>query len=313
MNFIRAILFFSILFFLFISLPVCGQRRTQTTQSKEKIKSGKDDPWADYKEEKDSIPRWAFGINFGAYFPNKYSANYYNGTRSNINNLEYVMSNTYWYQDIKYLLGADTQVVITGYPTNMHYNVAITGGLFLRYNFSRKNGIFLQVNYTQLKAEDAVTMEIDPPSYITDQHDIRLIPIVGREERALLDLGYQRSFPMKSKTYFFLNGGFTMCYTHVKKSALVVEGREYNLINVYGRQGYVPNSNNQEFNMNQYAICYGFLAGGGAGLPITDLIGLEAGLSCQYYPVNLEGYSMYKPSFSIYLRILLGFSHSKVS
>ena len=313
MNMNRLISILFVLLFLTSSLPSSGQEKMSHSQLKEKTKSGKDDPWADYKEEKDSVSRWACGINIGGYFPNKYSANYYNGTPGNINSVSYVMSNTYWYNDIKLALDAADTVVVQGYPTNMHYQVAITAGVFLRFNFNRKNGIFLEANYTQLKAEDVVTMEVDPYNTYLTLPDIRQIPIAGREERAMLDVGYQRSFLMKSKIYFFVNGSFKMCYTHVIKSVLVVEGREYNLINIYGSQGYVPNSNSQEFNMTQQSVGYGLSVGGGVGLPLTDIFCLEPGVNMQYYPVNLQGYPSYKPSFSIYLRILLGFSHRKVA
>ena len=289
-------------------MPSAGQKKSPPSNIKEKTKAGKEDPWADYEEEKDSVCRWEFGINLGGYFPNKYSANYYNGVSGNDNTVGYVMSNTYWYRDIKLALNAADTVTIDGYPTNMHYHVALTGGVFLRFNFNRKNGIFLLANYTRLKAEDVVTMEVDPKNYLTIP-DIRMIPIAGKEGRAILELGYQRSFPMKSKIYYFVNGSVTMCYTHVIKSVLVVEGREYNLINIYGNNNYVPNSNTQEFTTNQYGLGWGFTLGGGIGLPLTDQFSLEPGVSMQYYPVNLTGYSLYKPCFTIYMRILLGFSH----
>jgi hypothetical protein len=312
MNRIRLISVFSILLFLMFALPSAGQKKSPHSNVKEQVKNGKEDPWADYKEEKDSVSRWTFGINLGGYFPNKYSANFYNGTPGNINNVNYVMSNTYWYRDIKLALNSADTVIVRGYPTNMHYQVAIMAGVFMRYNFNRKNGIFLEADYAQLKAENVVTMEVDPPTYLT-LPDIRQIPIAGREERAMLDLGYQRSFLTKSKIYYYINFGITMCYTHVKKAVLVVTGKEYNLINVYGNNGYVPNSNSQEFTTNQYGIGFGGLVGGGVGLPLTDKFGLEPGVAMQYNPVNLTGYTAWKPNFSIYLRILLGFSHSKVT
>jgi len=312
MKVIRIIPAFFLLLFLSVALPSHAQKREPQKNVKTKMKNGKEDPWADYQEEKDSISRWAFGINFGGYFPDKYSANYYNGTPGNINTVDFIMSNIWWYREIKLALNAADTVVVLGYPTNMHYHVAITAGIFLRYNISRKSGIFLQADYVLLKAEDVVTMQVDPKNYLT-LPDIRQIPIAGREERAILALGYQRSFPMKSKIYFFVNGGMLMCYTHVKKTVLAVNGKEYNMINIYGSQGYQQGTNSQEFNTTQYGIGFGGILGGGVGMPVSDKFGLEPGVSLQYYPVNLSGYTAFKPCFSIYLRILLGFSHGKVA
>ncbi len=317
----RIIPLFLLSLFLILTLPSHAQKREPQKNVKARMKNGKEDPWADYQEEKDSIGRWAYGINFGGYFPNSYSANYYNGTPGNVNTVDFLIKNIFQSNEFKALLGiSDTgKIVIPGYPGSlesfplkMHYNVAITVGVFLRLNLNKKNGLFLQANYVQLKAEDVLKIEVNPPTYLTDQHDYRYLPISGKEERAMLDLGYQRSFPLKSKIYLFLNGGISMVYTHVKKHVLVVQGREYNLINIYGPSGY-SGPNSQEFNTVQYGLGFGGIVGAGVGFPLSDLFGLEPGFNMQYYPVNLQGYPAYKPCFSVFIRILLGFSHGKVS
>ena len=304
-----------LLFGLQTALPVVAQNKIRSETKRDQKKRAKTDPWAEFEEEADSIPRWDFGINLGAYFPDKYSANYYNGfpgnanISGNVNNVKYVMLNYYWYQEIKNSLSSSDTVWVDGYPMDMHYQVAFTGGLFVRFNFNRKNGIFLEANYTRLKATDALTFVVDPPSYPTFD-DFYTAPIQGVEGRVLLNLGYQRSFPLKSKIYFFLQGGGTMCYTQVRKSFFVVEEREYNMIDIYGGQGYIPNSNSQTFNINQNTFGFGTYFGAGAGIPLTDVFGMEPGFSIQYYPVNLENYSRWKPNFSVYLRILLGAGHT---
>jgi hypothetical protein len=47
--------------------------------------------------------------------------------------------------------------------------------------------------------------------------------------------------------------------------------------------------------------------GVGAGIPLTDQFGIEPGFFTHYYAVNLEGYPDFKPSFGLYLRLLLSF------
>lgn len=269
-------------------------------------------------EEPDSVRKFEFGLNFGAYFANKFSANYYNGTPGNTNKVSYVMSNKYWYQDIKRALNASDTVLVQrdiytgtdGYPRNMHYNVAFSGGLYLRMNFDRKNSIFLEANYAGLKASDMLVMEVDPPNYLT-MPDLRYLPIEGKEGRVMIDLGYQRNFPMKSKIYFFVQAAATMCYTQVRESYFVVEGTKYSIINIYGDQIYVPNTNQQTQNIYQNAFGFGGMIGLGAGLPLTDMFGLEPGFTMQYYPTNLSGYTGFKPSFGINLRIMMAFTQQE--
>jgi len=301
---------FLILFttFIILSLPSVGQEDTSNSKRKGQNTSQKRDWKGSDDEEKDTVVhRVEFGLNFGAYFPNKYSADFYNGTPGNVNNVNYVMSNTYWYRDIKLALGATDTVLVDGYPTNMHYNVAFSGGLFVRVNFNRWNSIFLQANYTQLRAADVVTLHVDPYNTYLSFPDLRMVPIIGKEGRVMIDLGYQLSFPLKSKINLFIQAGATMCYTQVLKSVMVVEGTEYNLVNIYSGQGYIPNSNSQEFNINQNAFGFGGYFGLGAGIPLTDRFGIEPGFFAHYYPVNLTGYPDFKPSFGLYLRIMLYF------
>jgi len=273
-----------------------GQKKTQKHEFRDQD-----------EEEKDSLRRVEFGLNLGAYFPDKYSAGFYNGTPGNVNNVNYILSNTYWYRDIKRALGSIDTVLVDGYPEGMHYNVAFIGGLFARFNFTRKNSIFLQASYTQLNTTDVVTLRVDPDPYSFKLPDIRQEPLIGKEGRLLIDLGYQHSFPLKSRINIFIQGGVTMCFTMVLKSVLIVEGTEYNLVNVYGNNGYVPNSNSQSFNINQNKFGFGGYLGAGAGIPLTEMLGIEPGFFAHYYPVNLQGYPDFKPSFGLYLRLLLSF------
>lgn len=296
---------------LILSIPVSGQENKQNSKNKEQQKTRNH---GQKEEEEDPNPfplrKVEFGLNFGAYFANKYSANFYNGTPGNVNNVNYVMNTTTWYQNISLALGSIDTIFVDeedGYPLDMHYKVAFSGGLFLRYNFNRKNSLFLQANYAQLRADDIVIISVDPNPYVSTLPVLYQAPIMGKEGRVMIDLGYQRSFPLKSRINLFIQGGVTMCYTQMIKSVFVVEGVEYNMVNIYGNQMYVPNTSQQTNTIYQNAFGFGGYLGVGAGIPLTNMFGLEPGFFTQYYPTNLEGYPDFKPSFGLYLRILMYF------
>jgi hypothetical protein len=295
-----------LVFFLLSVIPSYNLTAQDKTDHGKKSESRSGNEEIDEKE-KEHVVHWNFGINIGGYYANKYPAEFYNGAAYNINNVNYVMSNYYWYQDIKHALGASDTVVVTedDYPMNMHYKFAMMGGLFIRYNFNFNWGLCLDVNYTQLKAEDAVTFEVDPQSYLT-YPDIRYIPIRGVEQRVHLNLMLQRNFRLQSRIYFFVQGGLNLNYVRVLQSSIYVEDREYNLINIYGSQYYVPGLSLQEYTVIQGGVGYGFMAAGGAGIPLTDMFGIEPGVFFNYNNVNLEGYNQFKPSFGINLRLLFG-------
>lgn len=301
-----------------MSLPVTGQEKISTSKQKEKDKTQKHGLKDEEEEDENPFPlrKFEYGINFGAYFANKYSANFYNGTPDNVNSIEDIFKNAYYRRDIRQALGIGetdtiTQLTVDGYPTNMHYNVAFSGGLFLRVNFNRKNAIFLQANYAQLRAADAVTLLVYNPLGPQTYPDYRFEQVIGKEGRVMIDLGYQRSFPLKSRINLFIQGGATMCYTQVRKTIFVVEGKEFNLVNIYGSQGFQQGINQQTLTVNQNAFGLGGYLGVGAGIPLNDNFGIEPGFFAHYYPVNLEGYPDSKPSFGLYLRILIHTSSSE--
>jgi hypothetical protein len=284
-------------FFLF-SQDLISQNKTNQKKGSEKEEE------LDEKE-KEKVVHWNFGINIGGYYANKYPAAFYNGAPNNINNVNYVMSNYYWYNDIKHDLGASDTVIVDEYPGSVNYRFAMMGGLFIRYNFNFNWGLCLDVNYTNLKAEDAVTFEVDPQSYLT-YPDIRYIPIRGVERRVHLNVMLQRNFRLPSRIYLYLQGGLNMNYVRVHQSSIFVAEKEYSLINIYGSQSYVPGLSLQEYTIIQGGVGYGGMVAFGAGIPMTDAFGIEPGFFVNYNNVALEGYDQFKPSFGINLRLLFG-------
>ena len=192
----KPILLFLILC-LFISFHLFAQDKTNHGK-KSKTKSSKEKN----EDEENKVVHWNFGVNIGGYAANKFPAGFYSGSPQNVNTFNYILLNHDWYREIYNNLKAIDTVLVGGYPSNMHYSLAMMGGLFLRYNLDRKNGICLDANYCQLKATDAITLEVDPDPYSLKPADIRLCPVQGKEYRVNIDLAYQRNFPLKSRITF---------------------------------------------------------------------------------------------------------------
>jgi len=273
----------------------------------------KDKPWkqplqraSKPEDPEKKVNRWNVGINIGMYDANKYPANFYNGSDQNVNKVSYVMSNTYWKEDIKRSLGLalTDSIIVSEFPTNMHYKIVISFGLFARYNLSKYTGVCIDANYTQLKAENVVTFLVNP-QYNYTFPDIRLIPISGVEQRIHFDLLIQQNFWLRSKTYLFLQGGLNMNYLRVQKSIIYFD-KEYSLINIYGSQGFLQGTNQQENQVLEGGFGYGLNLGGGAGIPLVGIFGIEPGGFINYNNVALTGYTQFKLSFGFYVRLLFG-------
>ncbi len=246
---------------------------------------------------------WVFGLNVGVYYPSKNTAAYYDGNSANENNVKYVMSNYYWYQEIFFALGAYDSILIDGLPQNMHYKLAIQPGLYAQYSFNPRLALVIQFNYMRLKADDAISFEVDPKPYATEP-DLRLYPMRGVEERVYADIGLKRSIPRNEKLSWFLTGGLNVNSTKVKKCSFYVEGKEYSMINLYGNNGYIPNSNSQTYNVYQGGIGVGMYAGGGATITFGNNVYIEPGITVHWLKVNLNRYKDMNPGMGVYIRFL---------
>jgi hypothetical protein len=247
---------------------------------------------------------WVFGLNVGVYYPSKFTANYYNGNSANVNNVDYVMSNYYWYQDIFHALGAVDSVSVAGLPTNMHYKLAIQPGLYAQYCFNSTMSLIIEFNYMRLKAEDVITFEVDPKTYLTEK-DLRLYPMRGVEERVYGDIGLKRTYPKQDNLSVFWMAGVNINSTTVKQCSFYVEDIEYSMVNQYGSSGYVPNSNMDTYSVYQGGIGVGMFAGGGISFTFGNGIVLEPGLTAHWLMVKLEHYQNMNPGIGAYIRFIL--------
>lgn len=258
-------------------------------------------------QQEDKYSGWTFGLNFGLYYPSGYTANYYNGSDFNENKASWVLGNYYWYQEIFNKLDAADTIFIAdgGLPMNMHYKTALNPGLFGEFRFNKNYSLSFEFNYLKLKANDAISIEVDPKPYATNP-DLRLYPVKGLEERVYFNLALKRFFDSeKDNVMYFVLAGINVNNTKVLKNAIYIEGKEYSLINIYGKQNYVPNTGMQTFSVYEGGIGFGLVAGGGASITFDNGIILEPGITANWTRINLEGYKKFTPGIGIYVRFIL--------
>jgi hypothetical protein len=244
-----------------------------------------------------------FGLNIGLSMPNAYSANYYNGSDRNENNIKYVFGNYYNYQDIYRLLNVADTFFVKQFPSNMHYPPTASAGLYIGFNFNRKNSMYVQFNYAKFRPHDHFTVEVDPKDYLTEP-DLRIFSISGAEERINIDLGYSRSYPINDHMDFIASAGVAINDSKVLKAEIDLEGKTYSIINIYGNRAYVPGSNMQEYQFRQGGIGIGLHGGGGVNFNFANNFALQPGLTLYWNNVALEGYRDMAFSSYFYVRII---------
>ncbi|MFH1121119.1 MAG: hypothetical protein V1775_14970 [Bacteroidota bacterium] len=250
-----------------------------------------------------------YGGIAGIYFAGRATADFYSGKPGNENNVEYIYNNKYMYDSIYELLDATRIFIISEYPEKMKYNPAFSFGLFAKYDLDCRTGIYLQFSYARLTAKDVVSVEVDPPIDYLAEPDIRLFPILGTEERNMIDLGFSHAFGNNKVARLILGGGINMNNTLVKEHVLKVESkdskreRDFNLVNVYGSNTYVPGGTQQAYEMRQGGIGFGIFGTVGVRLEFSPLIAIEPGFTFYYKQIAIEPKSGFTPHMNFYLRL----------
>ncbi len=253
----------------------------------------------------DCIKRSGFeygGIG-GIYIANNGSADFYSGKPENENNVDYIFSNSHWYEEIRHLLNFYDTVFVREYPEKMGYSPSFSFGLFVKYDFNCRTGIYAQFYYAKLRANDVVTIEVDPKEYLTEP-DIRLCPVRGVEERNLLDLGISHAIGLNKTARLVLGAGINMNNTLVKESAIYLGDKKYNMIRIYGNRPYIPNSNQQQYEIRQGGIGFGIFGSVGARIEFSPVIAIEPGFSTHYMMINLEENAGFSPQINFYVKII---------
>lgn len=249
---------------------------------------------------------WEFSGNFGAYWGNKYQASFYSGAKTNINNIDYVLSNKYWNDEIKNTLMTTVNrdsFMLSELPTNLKYSSTMHVGFSGRYNFNPEWALNMEFNFTKLTAKDFFTLEVFP-SFDNESHSYLRYPIWGIETRMNIQTGVIHTFNKGKRIRPFFEIGAVFTNTVVKESKISIENSEYNLINIYSGN-YVPNSNIQEYQIRQGGISVGGYTSGGVKYALTNFVSLELLASYYYNQIKLENYEAYKSHYALMFRLVL--------
>jgi hypothetical protein len=261
-------------------------------------------------DEDNEIPKnrsWSFSINTGVAFANKYHANFYNGAKGNQNELSYVFDNKYWNQEIRRAVN-DT-FSLYGMPTNMRYDPAFCVGFSIKKKFNNHVGAFAQFNFSRLKAHDVFTLKIGAtPLGSTTNVNLRNYSIWGKEDRINIDLGVSGEIALAKMIGGFLEGGLNINNTRVRDNGIIIESLEYSIVNVYGNQGYIPNTQQQEYKIKEGGLGIGLFLSPGVEFKFNDNVAVDVLGTVYWSKINLMHYASFKPSYNFMLRFVFATS-----
>ncbi len=258
-----------------------------------------DDPVAKKKSKKG----FQFGISLGTYFANSYTAALYNGYGFDANgnknttfassamnekiNTEYGGKNG---QPDRIAAALNVQpgtwsFDATDMPGKLRYNIALMLGVQSRYFLNDRDALLLNVNATQLTVSGDFTIGFNNTvikASVPDSLQFQTFPIVGQEERLVIQPGFQHLFGDNDQFNFFVEGGPIVTMAKFQMNEIIINSLTIDLRTYYNSQGFVTQ---QARNMT--GVGYGAFAGLGLNLQANDKYVIQLVYNPSYERINI--------------------------
>ena len=182
------------------------------------------EPW----EEDVDTSRFFIGINIGAFFPNHNTADLYTG-RPDVTSfgIEHIFEQPFNRQVFDDYFGAPYEIV--EYTFEPRYTTSAVVGMHFQYQLDSDISFFLDFNTVQLDFEQFFTVQVDDPTNQMPGPTLERLPVIGEENRFLLNVGTQIHYFQgeTSSGYLELFGHFNNI--QVQSNYIVIDGIEYNI------------------------------------------------------------------------------------
>jgi hypothetical protein len=250
------------------------------------------------------------GLTVGAYFPNQHTADYYNGYGFDIYGSRYDFLNSLMYRRIVLEYGGayGQQDLIaealnvnhdewtfseSDMPGAMYYNAGFMAGFNAVYRINRLRALLLNVNAAQMSINGNFTITVNrtpigpaPPGY----QNYSVFDIAAREQRLILQLGYQQLLGEDDKVNFFYEGGLLCTITRSIRQQIKINDLIINLDDNFNDAMFAAAA-------PQNIPAFGFGMFGGFGINISTSSKLT--LQLLYTPSYENLYFGDKPAFKL--------------
>lgn len=256
-----------------------------------------------------------FIIGAGIYFGGRYSAGYYSGIPENENNLNYIFDNYYRKQEIvdlivknnNFVSRYDSTIAIKEYPAKMRYSPALSISLGLSYKFTKNWGLTFTYSFGRLVAKDVFSVGYQAISG-NEHNDYLLYSLVGKENRSFFDLSVRYLFHPSKVVKPFLEFGVQFNYVKVKYFKAIIEDKEFELLDWYRGQNYVPGVDMQKLNVIYGGPGFGFSAAAGLKIVCTKVISVDPIFYISISKLGLKGYNDFDKhsiNYGAYIRFVM--------
>lgn len=266
-----------------------------------------------------------FFIAGGMLFGSPFNANYYNGSKLNENNFEFILNNQYWYEEWQ-------RTVSEYYPHismsdriyvkdpddmdwNLRYKLSMMVSLGARYKLGNGWAVALSYSFSRLTTSTRVLLSSN--AVTGNMYTQPVVAMVGKENRSMIDLSASYLFSRVSPVVKpFVELGVQFNYAKVKSfEATLLDkdghavGNSYSLRNVYDNQGYYPGAQTSDIIFGGP----GFGFSGAAGLKIVcgKYVSIDPTFYCYfgrlgvYQGKNVSGENKFSFNYGAQLRVVM--------
>jgi len=236
---------------------------------------------------------WDAAFSTGFFFANKYTAGFYDGTGTN--NINRIVGNQYLREDIIREIDHTYDTTDIELPGNMKYKPAMSVGFTGAYYLADGFAIIFQGTYVKLKTVNSFLLHYNDIQFPTNTIESYLIcPIYASEERTMLDIGIRRSYPINEITEWFFETGFNFTNTIVQDHKIEIGDLTYSIKSNYKNTPYVPNTNYQDYDIQQGGIGWGTMVGLGTNFNFSEQLSLQVAVTGYWNTTKIPGYEGFK-------------------
>lgn len=199
-----------------------------------------------------------FGLYIGGYFANQYTANMYDGYGFDIDGARNNWDNSLMNQKINLELGGYgypgqpdqiAQLLNVDYqtwsftpgdmPTNMRYSPTMMLGLHSIYSVDVANSILINLSVANLTASGNFTIVTPQQSNSTQMNNrIKTFEIRGKEQRMMLQFGYQHIFGEYAKLNWLVEGGLHATLAKFDKNEIQINSLTVDLTSYFNNAAF---------------------------------------------------------------------------
>ena len=90
----------------------------------------------------------------------------------------------------------------------------------------------------------------------------------------------------------------------VKENGIAIESLQYSIINIYGTQGFIPNTQQQEYKIKEGGLGLGLFLSPGVEFTFNENVAVDLLGSIYWTKINLMHYSTFRPQYNVMLRFV---------